>query len=245
MVLDDKNCWESHPFTVASVSDRSLSHQEVFSERAPLLSPVAQNNRDHDMESNMKSTTDHMTFLIRPYDSFTSRLRELAVASRPLRVLVEGPYGHTHPLHLYEHVVFLVGGTGVITPLSYLPLLLGASQTPEAVELHWAVREAAFVRAVAEEYLDDALRTNRLSVEVYMSGGIHSQNHLPSRIQQHSRRPDVSQIVTSAANKAGRGSLAVVACGPERMVDDARLAVVNTLRSSDCDIDYFQESFSW
>ncbi|KJR84322.1 ferric-chelate reductase [Sporothrix schenckii 1099-18] len=83
-----------------------------------------------------------MTFLIRPYDSFTGRLRDKAAAAanpaysstdcstgsvplRPapanLRVLVDGPYGHAQRFDdEYDSVLFVVGGSGIVVALSHL-----------------------------------------------------------------------------------------------------------------------------
>ena len=41
------------------------------------------------------------------------------------------------------------------------------------------------------------------------------------------------------------GSLAVIACGPGQMVDDARLAVVYAMDGGKDDIEFFEESFNW
>ncbi|KAG4427165.1 hypothetical protein IFR05_017352, partial [Cadophora sp. M221] len=69
-------------------------------------------------------SSSSLTFLIRPYNGFTSRLRTSST-HHPVthRVLIEGPYGETQPLHKYENVLFIVGGTGIAVPLSYLGLL--------------------------------------------------------------------------------------------------------------------------
>ncbi|KND87213.1 Ferric reductase transmembrane component 5 [Tolypocladium ophioglossoides CBS 100239] len=244
MVLDDTRCWESHPFTVASASARPPLNPEDSDEQTSLLFAAA-NSAGSGNYGAKHSSTDHMTFLIRPYNSFTSRLRDLAVNARYLKVLVEGPYGNTHPLHMYSHVVFIVGGTGVITPLSYLSLLRGERRTP--TELHWAVRESALVQIVTERYLDTALGSSGFSLELYMSSrsGDCPIRQLPSQVRQQPRRPHIPEIIASAVVKVCQGSLAVVACGPEGMVDDTRLAVVDALKSAKCQIDYFQESFHW
>lgn len=249
MVLDDTRCWESHPFTVASVSTRPSPDPEDPHEESSLLCSFTNttgSGNDDAKHPGAKLSTDHMTFLIRPYNGFTSRLRDLAANSKSLKVLVEGPYGHTHPLHKYDHVVFIVGGTGVITPLSYLSLLLGRGQMPRPVELHWSVREPALVQIVTDRYLDIALDSSEFSLELYMSSRSgHCPIQLPPGVRQQPRRPHIPEILASAVVRACQGRLAVVACGPAGMVDDTRLAVVNALENAECQIDYFQESFSW
>lgn len=251
MVLDDIRCWESHPFTVIPSSTKKIQDLQPSDERTPLLpSPatsVLNTPDDEDEQFDWKSPKQHMTFLIRPYDSFTSRLRELAVESRPLRVLVEGPYGHTHTLHHYDHVVFIVGGTGVVTALSYLPLLLEESKTPQSVRLHWAVRESSFAHSVVSKYLPTSSGMDKLSLELYMSASAEQidDGQLPSRVRRKFGRPDVFELVNSAVMRAGSESLAIVACGPDKLVDDARLATTIALKTPGNNIDYFQESFQW
>ncbi|KAK2598932.1 hypothetical protein QQS21_005610 [Conoideocrella luteorostrata] len=254
MVLDDTCCWESHPFTVASVPVSPQSPDETYSEMSPLL------HDPHDMANSepgsrrapaMKLRNNCMTFLIRPYNDFTRRLKELAISSGRMRVLVDGPYGHAHPLHHYDRVVFVVGGSGIVTPMSYLPLLgrTHSHSTPKMVEIHWAVREVSFAETVVWEYLHRALSTNALSLNLYVSSSstddATSERGFPPWVRQHQKRPHVAQIVDSAAMESDYGRLAIVACGPEALVDDARLAVVDILERSTCHIDYFQENFFW
>ncbi|XWX01309.1 hypothetical protein V2A60_009336 [Cordyceps javanica] len=184
-------------------------------------------------------------FLIRPYNGFTAQLRELAQDTKSFKVLVEGPYGTTHPLQTYSHVVFIVGGTGIVTPISYLPILARNSKLQPIVGLHWAVREPAFANMVLEQYFDDALKSDNLSITLYASRFIDLQPLLSEPVSQHMGRPNVSAIIASAAVGARSGRLAVVACGPEGLLDDARLGVIYALKTAQCTIDYFQDSFAW
>ena len=90
---------------------------------------------------------DVATILVRPYDQFTGRLRDLATEMggepRSLRVIIEGPYGHTRRLERFDKVIFITGGSGIAVPLSYLDMLLkrGAGSAVSSVEVHWAVRQ--------------------------------------------------------------------------------------------------------
>jgi len=90
-----------------------------------------------------------MVFIIHPYDGFTGRLRESAISgSINHRVLVDGPYGETQPFHKYENVLFIVGGTGIVVPLSYLDMHLNKNSRTTSVQIIWAVREHDFLTAV-------------------------------------------------------------------------------------------------
>lgn len=246
MVLNDARCWESHPFTVASVPNLAETKGSL-DERASLLQYIEAHPHSATPHSITALIDNQMTFLIRPYDSFTARLKDLSIKSGHVKVLVEGPYGHTHPIHRYDHVVFVVGGTGIVTLLSYLPLLLGKYSTPRTIEIHWAVREIALAATVFREYMNNALGTSKLSFDLYMSAGTDevAEYQLPSQVELHHKRPNIPHIIESAAAQDGRGAMAIVACGPEGLVDDARAAVVSSMRRSKHHIDYFQDNFFW
>ncbi|KAL6788757.1 ferric reductase like transmembrane component domain-containing protein [Trichoderma sp. SZMC 28012] len=249
-VLNDTRFWESHPFTVASTSGELSQSSEYSDEEEPLLtSPtVAAEIELERMASEPKK--QYMSFLIRPYNGFTERLRDMLVdeqsSSRPLKVLVDGPYGHTQQLQEYRQVVFIAGGSGVVVALSYLNSLCDGTKAPNTIELHWAVREPAFVRDVLSKEAKSALDTGMLSLHLYMSAvNDFSTNDLPSKVEQHVGRPNIHSVVMSAARGTQGNNLAVVACGPAKMADDSRLAVVDALKNGNHNIDYYEESFTW
>lgn len=250
-VLNDARFWESHPFTVASTSGELLQASEYSDEEEPLLtSPTTATEIELErMASEPKK--QYMTFLIRPYNGFTERLRDMLadeqMSSRPLKVLVDGPYGHTQQLQEYRQVVFIAGGSGVVVALSYLNLLCDGMKAPTTIELHWAVREPAFIQDVLSKEAKRALETGILSLHLYMSSHVNdfSASDLPSTVQQHVGRPNIHSVVMSAARGAQGSNLAIVACGPAKMADDSRLAVVDALKNGNHNIDYYEESFTW
>jgi predicted ferric reductase len=252
-VLDDKRFWESHPFTIASLSG-DVPHKAEFTdenEGVPLLASTTNSSEAVDGGVGAELKKQHMAFLIRPYDSFSGRLRDMLadeqLAPTSVRVLVDGPYGHTQRLHQYQRVLFIAGGSGVVVALSYLNTLCLEAKTLPTVELHWAVREPGFARHVLAKDAREALTAGRLSVHLYVSSQMDAfdMGEVSSQVEQHIGRPNIHSIVMSAAVGAQGGNLAVVACGPARMADDARLAVVDALREGNHHIDYFEESFTW
>lgn len=255
-ILDDSNSWESHPFTVASISDEMPQKMEASEESSPLLGPVVTAPETNSHYTTLEARKEHMTFLIRPYDGFTMRLRDMLVdeetSPKPLRILVDGPYGHTQRLHEYHRVIFIAGGSGVVVALSYLTSLCRNMKKPTKIDLYWAVRESAFAKDILSSYtlsteIQAAIDTDRLSLQLYMPSRIESLDidSLPSRVQQHVGRLDIGSVITSAARDTRAGNLAVVACGPAKMADDSRLAVVNALKGGNHRIDYYEESFIW
>ncbi|KAK1240407.1 hypothetical protein MKX07_004435 [Trichoderma sp. CBMAI-0711] len=171
-VLDDKRFWESHPFTIASLSG-DVPHKAEFTdenEGVPLLASTTDPSEAVDGGVGAELEKQHMAFLIRPYDSFSRRLRDMLgdeqLTPTSVRVLVDGPYGHTQRLHQYQRVLFIAGGSGVVVALSYLNTLCLEAKTLPTVELHWAVREPGFARDVLAKDAREALTAGRLSVHL-------------------------------------------------------------------------------
>lgn len=263
----EANFWESHPFTLAGVSEGRGERIESDGEDSPLLSPTI-SNEDLDAPEGQgpDSKEPRLVFLIRPYDDFTSKLRDVAAAPWPkaagLRVLVDGPYGHTQPLHQFSRVVFVVGGSGVVVPLSYLSRrqVKGATEGARRfgdVRIHWSVREPALAMDVLAKDLSGSNVSEACEsaeVSVYLTGSSPvSSLQIPSRqgggleTKYVGRRMDPDEIVSGAADGLQAGeSLAIVACGPARMADAARKATSELIgRSAGVRVEYFEESFQW
>ncbi len=190
-----------------------------------------------------------MVFLVRPYDGFTSRLKRHCI-TRPkeLRVNIEGPYGHSVPLREYSNVLFVVGGTGIAVPLSHLSYLLGSGSPVQSVKIIWAVREHAFLSSMLHEF-KTLLGDERCTLEVHVTQDIEHKDDIPRHIPRGTSiivgRPNVSLSIEETTKDAGQQPLAVVACGPARMVDEARKTSVRMLANGFRGVDYFEESFKW
>jgi NAD(P)H-flavin reductase len=260
---------QNHPFTLAYIS----SNTDESDTDTPLSSPTTSRSRpsahhtpstdSHESDSLLPSTSaspPSLIFLIRPYDGFTSRLQRLISSTsssppdgRSVRVLLEGPYGSPAPLHLFHTTLFIVGGAGIAVPLSYLKSLLAESLTARNIHIVWAVRDHSFVTDIAERDLKRYVSDGRFRLTVHvtqeMKDGInHEGGGVASieRITLKAGRPDVDMAVREAAEEVGTsGRLAVVACGPAQMADDARRACVRALRRGYRGVEYFEESFKW
>lgn len=233
------------------VTDEGQRASKLLGEQAPLLDgTIAEQSSDAVDSQDILSDSRTMTFLIRPYDGFTSRLRDTASAvwpkNVPQRVLIDGPYGHTRPLHLFDNVTFIVGGSGIVVPLSYFQLLTGPT-APRSVKIHWAVREPAFALDVLQTDIADALGSTNLSVEIHLTTHT-SQDEVsewPSQVTLRRGRIDASDVVRRRSEEVMGESLAIVACGPAQMADDARKTVADLLRNGVMRVEYFEESFQW
>ncbi|CAJ0546526.1 Ff.00g011530.m01.CDS01 [Fusarium sp. VM40] len=246
MVLNKWNFWESHPFTVASVSGTKRHAVKQLAEESALLGnvPVSSEEAESDSEKDHRE----MTFLIRPYDSFTSRLRNYAEAEHPkpaiLRVAVDGPYGKTLPLERFDEVLFIVGGSGIAVPLSYLQRLLQFTSQPGSVEIHWSVRQTALAVDVLNHELRDVLRDERLKIVIYATGRSDDENSC-DLAEWRSERLNVEEAIDRCSAIESEGSLAVVTSGPAKMADESRCAVAARTLHSRPRIEYFEESFQY
>lgn len=270
----EANFWESHPFTLAGVTERRgdglgySSSAESDGENSPLLLPTMSNETEGVLEppeaAETKGKESRLVFLIRPYDDFTSKLREVAAAPWPkaadMRVLVDGPYGHSQPLHKFSRVVFVVGGSGVVVPLSYLSRRHGKATDESSrrygdVHVHWSVREPALAMDVLGRDLggEGGDACDRMEMSVYFTRSSAADLDPPSHQSNGfettfiERRMHAGEIVAGAAAGLEAGeSLAIVACGPARMADEARRAAADLIgRSAGISIEYFEESFQW
>lgn len=262
-LLEDRRFWESHPFTMSSYRRGHFTGASVrrrpstdSAEGAGLLSG---NMEDESVKSDATHSEDPtMNFIIRPYDSSTLRLARAADKSSPrpssLKVLVEGPYGHTQPFHRYMSILFVVGGSGIVSALVHLRELCDAAAHTKRIHVVWAVREAAFASSVLREDVGDLFESGKLTFDIYVTTHRSSPilEDLPDGFVEHLGRPDIYEEVDNAAGQLGRAdNLAVVACGPAKMADDARKAVVDILgskafrRTSGSAIEYYEESFNW
>ncbi|WZH47073.1 ferric reductase like transmembrane component-domain-containing protein [Fusarium acuminatum] len=250
MVLNKWNFWESHPFTVASVSGTRQHTVKQPAEETPLLghTPLSPEEVASDSEKDHRE----ITFLIRPYDSFTSRLKMYAEAEHPkpatIQVAVDGPYGKTLPLERFDKVLFIVGGSGIAVPLSYLQRLLKSTSQPGSVAIHWAVRQNNLAVDVLNYELRDVLRDERLKITIYATGLDDTRTDgatIRHLVEWSFGRLNVEEIVDRFSATENKGSLAVVTSGPGKMADESRCAVAARTLHSRPRIEYFEESFQY
>ena len=144
--------------------------------------------------------------------------------------------------------MFVVGGTGIAVPLSHLAHLLDSESTVQSVKIVWAVREHAFLSSMLQEF-KSLLGDERCTLEVHVTQDVEHKDDIPDHVPRGVSivvgRPNVHLSVEEAAQDAGQQSLAIVACGPARMADEARRASVQMLANGFRGVEYFEESFKW
>jgi predicted ferric reductase len=246
---------QSHPFTLAyTSSDLKRSFSTPLSPISSRPSPhrtfsEESNESDALLRSSNEPSPTQLVFLVRPYDGFTSRLRSHCLLRlKKLRVLVEGPYGHSEPLHHFPNVLFIVGGTGIAVPLSHVARLLSSKSRTQSIKIVWAVREHAFLASVLRDF-SGLLGDERVDMEVHITQDKEVEDEVLGEdlksVRIVSHRPNVLGAVQGAAEEAGQEALAIVACGPAGMADQARKASVEMLARGFRGVQYFEESFKW
>ncbi|WVF65762.1 hypothetical protein IAT40_000496 [Kwoniella sp. CBS 6097] len=127
--------WENHPFTLAS------------------------------WQINERSTT--LEFLVAPLSGATKRWQKKILRkgerTANLRLLLEGPYGSSHPVERYDRVLFIAGGSGITSALPYLYKLRQiAAQVPEPITreitLVWIVKDRNYAADVLAHELKDFIQ---------------------------------------------------------------------------------------
>jgi NAD(P)H-flavin reductase len=171
--------WENHPFTLgAYVLPKSDE------ERCKLI------------------------FYIRPYDGWTRRVRDQCrngpYGMQP-RLLLEGPYGHTAPLHTFDTVLMVVGGTGIAAAVPYIIDHLsrcadGRTQTFR-IRLVWSARTKEMYSRIFCDELATLLHHETISTTFYCTKGTDS---LPDTKSETSSAPgDAVAGSDSATEKKG------------------------------------------
>ncbi|ETI24659.1 hypothetical protein G647_04028 [Cladophialophora carrionii CBS 160.54] len=134
-----------------------------------------------------------LTFFIRPFSSWTRRLREECLKSPKGTItpsmFIEGPYGERSPLNAFETVVFIVGGTGIAGALPYILEHIRTTghakmSTREGrlatrtrnITLVWSAKQSAMIRNIAAHELKPILG----------HGDIHVHLHATSSAEMHS-----------------------------------------------------------
>ena len=244
--------YESHPFTLCSWK-RPLSSSQTSSGRLSLERVKDNTTIAHAATSLSMVDSGEIchSFLIRPYEGFTGRLRKQLASSLEtksscqLTVLLEGPYGNSLDLSRYSDILVIAGGSGITAAISHTHHVLQS----EAVSVHivWAVPQKHLVDNIAAHELVTVLGHPRVSMEVFLTGAAVVEPdamtpHAPYKV--HLGRPDILGTMELARSKCSM-NLAVVSCGTLAMSDACRRAVVDLLKHDGPETGYFDETMTW
>ncbi|KZT71188.1 iron reductase [Daedalea quercina L-15889] len=147
---------ESHPFTISSIVGQDT--EKALGKDAPYW--------------------NELVFLINVRNGFTKRLAKVAEKGKPIKVLIEGPYGHTPDLTNDDTAVLVSGGSGVAFTL---PALLGIVNDVRAgnsrctkVVFIWAIRDQSHVEwisKVLKQAIELAPPSLAISIQIYVTAG--------------------------------------------------------------------------
>ncbi|AQZ10312.1 (ZYRO0G07392g) [Zygosaccharomyces parabailii] len=201
---------------------------------------------------------DELLVVIRAKKGATEFVRKELVRQggrTSVKVLIEGPYGLSAPLHRFNQSLFLCGGSGLPGPLAYA-LKMGQSLAQEPNKsLHIVVVTRGL--DILQAYMDLLARLKYLNVDlqIYLTGSHKpSYGSIDSTEKQvfdhidfatiHRRRPDVGSIIKSLVQDSP--SLAICCCGPPTFVDMTRnLAADMALNNPTNRAEYFEEYQTW
>ncbi|KAK8201321.1 ferric reductase like transmembrane component-domain-containing protein [Phyllosticta paracitricarpa] len=258
--------WECHPLSLgAYTSAQTISPCPT----AEIDQAVAASRPASDAISAASTAEPTFTFWIRPYAGWTRRLRDKCLASPSLTIaptiLLEGPYGHAAPLHTFDSVLLIAGGTGISTAAPYIidhvrRAAEGRTRT-RSIKLVWVARQSAFIQDLCRRELAPALRRSDFeglfwasrdkeadmeNADVEKDGiFVNEQRQIPVEIRQG--RPEIQTLVTNLAREWKQtGQRAVVlASGPGDIADEAREAVHVALKSGCRHLEYVEEAYGW
>ncbi|KAF1815826.1 hypothetical protein P152DRAFT_430174 [Eremomyces bilateralis CBS 781.70] len=278
--------WESHPFTLASLDYTGTSNSGASRPLRPramdeeLYTQPCYNSIDSDtpMVSNEKESPA-LVFYIRPFDGFTKRLRDMCLRTpnrqATVRLLLEGPYGHSAPLENFETLVLIAGGTGIAGTLPYIREYVNHQWgrrrwRTENIHFIWTTQQAAFINEVASKELRPAFGRDDLHMLFYATSTATSRappglsdtadysdnldtlltSETPGELGIQYHRPDVPALIRAAVAKhrssgKGSGRVGILVCGPAGMADSARATVVQILREGFERVEYFEEAYGW
>ncbi|KIK57839.1 hypothetical protein GYMLUDRAFT_46056 [Collybiopsis luxurians FD-317 M1] len=221
--------FECHPFTIAShdsLLDSGLSSSDST-------------------QAGQSPKLKELTFLINVRDGFTKRLADLATRRGSVKVLLDGPYGQTHDLDLYNTIVFIAGGTGVSHTL---PLLLDTikrvrdgKSVCQRVTFIWCIRDYSNIQWISDILVSGitlAPDSMKIHIRVYVTGtfdprrsltdlhklGAESASSAESMLVQTPTSEKVENLTTSAS------SLDVIAGLPSVMISQGRPLLADQLK---------------
>jgi predicted ferric reductase len=264
-----RNPFQSHPFSIIGWDEGQLGG--LSQDMTRLLTKPLQPGADSTMElqdislnppstSILDSTEPSISFIIRPEHGLTQYLHRALLNAgktagriRSVPVWIEGPYGATAldpNFRDADTVVAFAGGIGITSILGYLKAHLTAAEQYSRKELGkrfvlvWSAREDSLIQAVSSQFGDLTVlgaKGVELRISCTSSGeGAHRvdvKGLLRDEIRTESQR--------YRNNGSRRRKLCVLSCGPGRMADAVRAAVVGSVETEGIVVNLVEDAFCW
>ncbi|KAL4995175.1 ferric reductase NAD binding domain-containing protein [Aspergillus recurvatus] len=232
--------WENHPFTLGAYvpSSSSSSNESV---------------RPDGHEKSQQGSK--LIFYIRPYDGWAKRLRDQCRKSGlhaiSPKLLLEGPYGHAAPLHTFDTVLMVVGGTGIAAAVPYIIDHISRSEgtaktRTTRLRLVWSARTTEMFERVFCDELAWVLGHEDILTSFYCTSSESSSSSSGSQSSLAKKEKDANVTIlpaeeasSSSSNLSGSsngnavpdarapsGSIPINAADKESNADISRLAPV-------------------
>jgi len=183
---------------------------------------------------------ENITMHIKDSGGYTHALRETASKGGITKIKVDGPYGRVGvKISDYKVILLLAGGVGVTPMISILKDLMQTSKgLLTKVYFVWTVRDPAALEWFCEP-LKAAESNTQIEVRLFATRGKATE----SGLKFSSARPNWKDLFNEIKNKhATEGPIAVLACGPEPMVQETSLLAITESNSS-VRFHYHKETF--
>jgi NAD(P)H-flavin reductase len=148
--------------------------------------PVSVIDQDEDGCYNMAMTV-HQGLTRKLYhrlmkDSTTDKLAMEVSKTATLRVGIDGFYGHTAPVDLYDSVLLIAGGIGITAVIGYVKALaMNRKSWTKHVMLVWVVRDFVYLdwfREQLGQLVDLDAEHVSISIQLYATGGGEAKREL-------------------------------------------------------------------
>ncbi|CAR21045.1 ferric reductase family protein [Lachancea thermotolerans CBS 6340] len=174
-------------------------------------------------------------------------------AKVPLRLALEGPYGHEAPLQTYRNVLVVSSGAGIPGPMSYLQKLTLAPGHVRRFAFVWAVPTEGLLESMhgsllaAAEHVRAAAATTCFELRIHVTRprpGAQRPAWVPAEFVVSYGRPRVHEIVRRFCDAAD-GPIAVTSCANPALDDLVRRYVSEQIARSAHRVDYYDELQVW
>lgn len=109
----------------------------------------------------------------------------------------------------------------------------------------WSAKQSTFLKTICREELAEALGRADFNASLFATDGVADAVDNAENFKIQTQRPDLGAMILDIANQAGTNNVAVLSCGPIAMVAEARSAVVDAMKQTVADVDYFEDAFGW
>lgn len=140
----------------------------------------------------------------------------------PIRVALEGPYGHEAPVAEFSHTLLIASGTALAGPISYL----NSMEKTHSSHLIWITTNEKLFQQ--QTFLMDLLSELKVNVDIYVTrpSGV-SISWLPENINIHRGRPDLEKVISEDLKNWNKS--AVVCCALPVIDDKVRDIVADEM----------------